>query len=299
MADGLQYSDLHTKVVVQLDRTLLYDGDLGATLWWMTLVVGSCVNVALILSRLASVKDPYPRKMTYLAAVFVFGCAVRSIWPRVDVERICFWDSWISVTFVGRVLATAAEVCFAAQISGTVGMLAQNIGFSRTKRVADVLFWFICIAQCCCWLGVTSRRQIWHVFEESIWAAVFGTFGVCYAVIYKTARTQVQGSPCSLSDVGYAKRYLAGGVPACMAFVVFMVLVDIPMYMHRYQQDQARGQTYLWVSEGVIDTMTCKRVSKSMEDWLPEIPWMTGYFLGSTLVSIWLTWGPEFKRKVE
>lgn len=297
MAEELQYLDLAAKVVVAMEGTLIYEGDLGATVWWMLLVFGSCVNLALILHRLTSFKDPYPRKMTYLAAVFVFGCAVRSIWPRVDVERICFWDSWISATFVGRVLATAAEVCLATQISGTCGMLALNLGFGRTKRVTDVLFWLLCVARCCCWLGVTSKRQVWHVFEESIWAGVFATFGVCFAVLYKASRREVPGSPCGFSDVAFAKRYLAGGVPVCVAFVVFMVLVDIPMYMHRYQADQARGETYLWVSEGVLDTMTCKEVSRSMDYWRAEMPWMTGYFVGSMLLSIWLTWGPEFKPK--
>jgi len=269
------------------------------------LVLGSCINLICLLIRLANIdpKDTYAKKMTYCSAVFVFGCAVRSIWPRVDVERICFWDSRISVTFVGRVLATMAEICFAAQFSMTIGVLAKEVRFHRTQRMSNVFYWAICVAQCCCWLGVTTQRQIWHGLEESIWALTFSGIAICFAILYWKLRRQGQKSRCGLGicekgDIGYAKRCLIFGFPGCIAYVLFMVLVDVPMYLDRYRADEARGASYLWVSEGVLNTMSCDRVSKSMSDWAPEMPWMTGYFIGATAVSLWLTWGPKTGRNV-
>jgi uncharacterized protein with PQ loop repeat len=287
---------------IMLGQDVIYDGDFLITLWWALLCIGSCVNLIAIFIRLANVScEPYQRKMTYCSAVYVVGCAVRSIWPRVDVERTCFWDSRISVTFVGRILATMAEICFVAQLSMTIGVLAQEVKFYRTKRMADVFFWAICVAQCCCWMGVTTQRQIWHGLEESIWAMTFTGIATSCAILYRNAHQKVPNfgplGLCESGELGYAKRCLALGFPISVVFVLFMVFVDVPMYVARYRADEARGASYLWVSEGVLDSMACRRISKSTSDWVPEMPWMTGYFLGATAISLWLSWGPEFKMQ--
>jgi hypothetical protein len=287
------------QIVISIGNETLYEGELLPTIWWLTLVMGSCINLILLLKRLANVgQDIYARKMTYCAAAFVVACSIRSIWPRVDVERICFWDSRISVTFVGRCVATVAEICFAAQFSMTIGVLAKEVKFTRTQKMADVWFWAICIAQCCCWMGVTTKRQVWHGIEESIWALTFTGIAISFAVLYWNLRKESEGSSvlselCKKGDLGYVNRYLLLGFPGCVAYVTFMVLVDVPMYMNRYWADQARGASYLWVSDGLLNTMSCDRVSRSMSDWAPEMPWMTGYFLGATLASLWMSWGPK------
>jgi hypothetical protein len=59
----------------------------------------------------------YQYKLRVCAAVYVMACFVRAVWPRIDVERICFFDSILSVTFVGRSLATVAEMCLAWQLA--------------------------------------------------------------------------------------------------------------------------------------------------------------------------------------
>jgi len=290
------------KFVLSMGSSTIYEGEVLPTLWWVLLTLGSLTNVLLLLIRLANVgKDPYARKMTYCSAMFVVACAVRSIWPRVDVERICFWDSRISVTFVGRTLATAAEICFGAQFSMTTAVLADEARFHKIRKMSDVFFWAICVAQCCCWLGITTQRQIWHGIEESIWAMTFAGIGISFAILYLNLHRKSKRTGCDLGlfeagELGYAKRVLVFGTPMCVAYVIFMVLVDVPMYLNRYAADQARGASYLWVSDGVLSSMSCDRVSKSMTDWAPEMPWMTGYFLGATAVSLWLTWGPTTTR---
>jgi len=183
----------------------------------------------------------------------------------------------------------------------TIGVLAQEACFPRTKRVADILFWAICVAQCCCWMGVTTQRQIWHGLEESIWAGTFAAVAVCCAVLLKHSQKHasygVFAGLVAAGDKGYVHRFLVLTIPGSVSYVMFMVLVDIPMYVNRYMEDQARGTKYLWVSEGLLDSMSCKSISKSMADWRPEIPWMSGYFLLSTAVSLWLTWGPKFGKQ--
>lgn len=308
--------DADMKIFAYRGAEVVFEAEVVPMLWWMTLSIGSCMNLYVLGKRLLNMgKDPYLRKLTYCATVFVVACAVRSIWPRVDVERICFWDSRLSVTFVGRMLATVAEICFAAQFALTIGMLAESLCYHRTKRVSDIIFWAICIAQCCCWMGVTTQRQIWHGLEESIWACTFTCVAVCFAILYPATRRSYARhraaqatSGCAIDicsnigasgDEGYAARYLFFGFPISVAYVLFMLLVDVPMYVSRYRLDEARGASYMWFSEGVRDSMACGRVSKSMVDWAPEMPWMIGYFIGATAVSLWLTWGPNIAAKTE
>lgn len=291
---------LAKKISISLGGDTIYDADLIPTLWWVALTLGSCINIGLLVARLANLpKDPYPRKMTQCAAIFVVACMVRSIWPRVDVERTCFWDSRLSWPFVGRVLATVAEICFAAQFSMIIGMLATEVEYPRTRRVADIIFWAICVAQCCCWMGVTTQRQIWHGVEESIWGFTFTAVAVCMALLFKARPHRGRCTLCKSGNAGYVERYLVLGFPLSLVYVGFMFLVDVPMYVNRYLADSARGAKYLWVSEGILDSMSCKTVSKSMADWAPEMPWMTGYFLGATAMSLWLTWGPKFHHDVK
>jgi len=305
MSDSIPSVHSGTRLVITLGHMVVYDADVLPTLWWFMLLLGSCANFVALAIRLTNMaKDPYQRKMTYCSAVFIVACAVRSVWPRVDVERMCFWDSSISVTFVGRVLATVAEICFAAQASMTVAVLAQQVNLQRTQKLADVYFWAICMAQCCCWMGVTTQRQIWHGLEESIWAMTYACIAVSLGLLYQSAHEHVPKFRSSnffgISDAGehaYAKRCMAFGCPISCAYVTFMVFIDVPMYLARYRADEARGASYLWVSEGLLDSMTCSRVSKSMDDWAPEMPWMTGYFLGATAVSLWLSWGPTLHLK--
>jgi len=296
------------KFILNLGETKIYEGDVLPTLWWVLLSTGSCINIVLLLCRLANIgQDRYVRKMTYCSAAFVIACAVRSIWPRVDVERTCFWDTRISVTFVGRTLATVAEICFVSQFTMTIGVLAEEMEFPKTLWMSNIWYWAICVAQCCCWMGVTTQRQIWHGVEESIWAMTFTGIAISFAVLYTAIRKRSVSRKdggcglgvCRSAKSGYAMRFLFFGFPGCVAYVLFMVLVDVPMYINRYNADQARGAKYNWFSDGVLDSMSCRTVSKSLKDWEPEMPWMTGYFLGATLVSLWLTWGPKLDPIIE
>jgi nitrate reductase gamma subunit len=92
--------------------------------WWGLLTLISGVNIAVWLLLYQQLHDHPARgldstsgiePMLLLSAVYVFGCAFRSILPRADVQRICLFDTWLSSVVVGRSVATAAELCFAVQ----------------------------------------------------------------------------------------------------------------------------------------------------------------------------------------
>jgi hypothetical protein len=50
-----------------------------------------------------------------LSALYVLGCAYRSVLPVYDIPRFVLVDSHLSSVFIGRSIATIAELCFAGQ----------------------------------------------------------------------------------------------------------------------------------------------------------------------------------------
>ena len=93
-------------------------------LWWSFLVTVSALNIALLVGLRAVYRaNPFGaanaifagEPLALLSAVYVFGCAFRSLLPRADVERICLFNTWLSSVLIGRSVATLAELCFAVQ----------------------------------------------------------------------------------------------------------------------------------------------------------------------------------------
>jgi hypothetical protein len=155
-------------------------------LWNSLLTAISAVNLAIAASifalsptTLSNVPSVSPHRSFWtgthrnlrplLALAFTVACAIRSAWPRVDGDRICFWDHLLSTVAVGRSVATFGELSFAALVSMAVANSAPTS--LPVQRLASGLFSAIAFAQCCCWYGVTTRNQLGHVIEESIWMA--------------------------------------------------------------------------------------------------------------------------------
>src|SRR5262252_6114424 len=118
------------------DRTIVPDTLMYR--WWQFLCAVSVVNILLWtlaawgLSREA---DGYQFRQLLLSGLFVAACAFRSILPRVDLERMCMWDSPFSSVFLGRTVATIAELCFASQCVLLLFKLSQSTGASSIRAI--------------------------------------------------------------------------------------------------------------------------------------------------------------------
>jgi hypothetical protein len=73
---------------------------------------------------------------------------------------------------------------------------------------------------------------------------------------------------------------------AGIAYVVFMVLFDIPTYWARHVADETLGRHYLTVAQGLADVSQRRVVSLRWQDWHSEIVWMTLYFSIAVWISI-------------
>src|SRR6516165_3559101 len=155
-------------------------------IWWICLTIVSALNITLWFKLVAHWSRTAPRgaagvspgilaiePLLLLAALYVFGCAFRSVLPRADVQRICLFDTWLSSVMVGRSVATVAELCFAAQWAIVLRELGRISHSDTTRNIAGAVVPLIVLAECCSWFAVISTDFLGNVLENSIWAVAF------------------------------------------------------------------------------------------------------------------------------
>jgi hypothetical protein len=246
--------------------------------WWALLTLASSGNIALwflLYSELQA--EPTGRGgasgtgfMLFLCAAYVFGCAFRSFLPRADVQRICLFDTWLSSVVIGRSVATVAEVCFVAQWAILLHQLGSVAGADTASYVALAIVPLIVVAQCCSWYGVLTTNCLANAIENSLWAVSFLAVGIGLCLL--------------LPEFGGPVRLLLVVVIAGIAaYLAFLIAVDIPMYLKRWQEGLASGGKVLGPLEGLRDAATRWIVTHDLTPWRDEIPWMSLYFT----VAVW------------
>lgn len=209
-----------------------------------------------------------------LSAVYVAGCAFRSILPVIDIPRIVLIDSRLSSVLVGRSVATVAELCFAAQWALMLHRAASLAASPLVQAVSWALLPLIVLAEGCSWYAVLTTEQRAHALENSLW-------GLAAALV--VAGMLVVG-PRPVATPYSA--VIAGGA----AYVAFIFVYDVPMYWSRWLSDQASGRKYSSIAAGIVDVCRRWRVSYRWEDWRSEVPWMSLYFTFGVWSSIWLVY---------
>ena len=240
--------------------------------WWGALTTVSVVNIAawLLLYRELHVQ-PIDSGMSggllmlLFSAAYVFGCAFRSILPRADVQRICLFDTWLSSVFVGRSVATVAEIAFAAQWAIILHQLGTMTGAETTVNAAWVIVPLIVIAECYSWHAVLTTKYLHNAIENSIWAVVFFIIGV---------------GLCRLLPEfdGAVRTVLIVSIVGIACYLAFLMTVDVPMYLNRWRADVADGNTLLHPLDGLRDVRTRWIVTHDLAEWKEEMAWMSLYF---------------------
>ena len=256
--------------------------------WWSLLTLVSGVNIAVwfllyrqlqptgdlgiasgiepVLLRTGSLHSSSSIElMLLLCAGYVFGCAFRSLLPRADVQRICLFDTWLSSVMVGRSVATVAELCFAAQWAIMLYQLGTITGAGTTLNVAWVIVPLILIAECYSWYAVLTTNYLGNAIENSIWAVAFFVVGV---------------GLCRLlpNFDGPVRIVLAVTITGIVAYLAFLMTIDVPMYLSRWRAESAGGGKLLGALEGLRDVSTRWIVTHDLAEWKDEIAWMSLYF---------------------
>jgi hypothetical protein len=261
--------------------------------WWALLSLVSILNIGLWLGSLwifiknkrQFASDIYDgRKLILiLSGLYVAGCAFRSFLPRIDLERVCLVDSWLSSMLVGRSVATVAEICFIVQCAILLREAGSGLNDRLSLYVSYFLIPMIILAECFSWYAILTTNYLGSIVEEGLWT-------VCGILLV--------ASFISLwPKVHHIQRWFLNTMILFGAgFVFFMTTVDVPMYWARWQADTAANVSYLSLQQGVVDATRQCIVSFDIDKWSEEIPWMSLYFTVAVWVSISLTHAPNYKQ---
>jgi hypothetical protein len=265
----------------------------GVISWWSLLCAVGALNIlawcatAVTLSRRQTVMSAEAynarRLQLLLSAVYVFGCAFRSAFPVFDVPRICLHNSWLSSVIVGRSVATIAELCFVGQWALMLREASRASGSVVGKISSLALVPLIALAEACSWYSVLTTSNLGHIAEESIWSLSAALMVMSMVVAWP--RWTVTRRPA-----------LAACCVAGVAYVAFMLLVDVPMYWSRWIADESIGRHYMSIAQGVHDVAGRWVVSYRWEDWRSEVLWMSLYFSVAVWVSIALVHAPMLRE---
>src|SRR5271166_657340 len=261
-------------------RSLAWSNPLAR--WWglLTLVSGANIAVWFLLYHQLPEQPTGTRGSTssielmlLLCAVYVFGCAFRSCLPRADVQRICLFDTWLSSVFVGRSVATVAEVCFAAQWMIILSRLGAMAGAETTLNIAWLIVPLIVIAEICSWYAVLTTNYLGNAIENSIWAVAFLVVGIGLCRLLPEFN-------------GPVRLALIIAIIGIVGYLAFLVTVDVPMYLSRWRAGHTEGGRLLGLLEGLRDVSTRWVVTHDITHWKGEIAWMSLYFSAAVWASL-------------
>jgi hypothetical protein len=253
-------------------------------IWWSFLILVSGGNVALLLHlhfryrRTGSprrVSAPAVDPLLLLSAAYVIGCAFRSILPRADVQRICLSDTWLSSVFVGRSVATVAEMCFILRWAIVLRALARETQADSADNIARAIVPVVAAAEACSWYAVITTNYLGNVLENSLWTAAFVLIAIALLDLLNRYRGAVRGA-------------IAAAALGIAGYVAFMCTIDVPMYFARWQADLAAHREFLGLFAGLHDVATRWVVTHDVARWDGEIAWMSLYFSAAVWTSLLL-----------
>ncbi len=253
-------------------------------IWWSFLIVVSAANISLWLLLRSRFRQTLPdwrtgafgiEPLMLLSAAYVFGCAFRSVLPRADVQRICLFDTWLSSVFVGRSVATVAEICFALQWAIVLRELANVTNSDTARNISKAIVPLIMLAECCSWYAVITTNYLGNVLENSLWTATFLLIAMALSLLLTRFH-------------GVAQFAIAATAAGIGGYVVFMCAVDVPVDFVRWQADLTSGREFLGLLSGLHDAATRWIVAHDIARWKGEIPWMSLYFSDAVWASLLL-----------
>lgn len=226
-----------------------------------------------------SADDAFAQRQLLLSALYVVGCAYRSFFPVVYVKRFTLTDDWRSSVFLGRCVATVAEIAFGLQLASLAGLWAEQSGLTWVATAGQVTAALLTTAQLCCWYGVSTGQYLGELVEESLWTVGLGVmFAAALGVTLHLGRWP--GVSVVLGLVGSG------------AFVAFMLVHNLPMYVARIRA--SRGAPTRTIAEGLRDMLERRHVSFVWSDWAGEAAWLTPYFS----FGVWLSIAIVFARSL-
>ncbi len=240
--------------------------------WWRFLSIVSIINIMYITNYYFTTNLP-PNKLYLVSCVMIYTyvCAIRAIFPRKDVDSICFYNSIISYPLIGRVLATIAEISLIVVVSNVFKELSLKINNNTNELFYNLLIGLIVIAQIFCWSGCITKCNLFNAIEESIWAFTAFCILISNIILYNNT-----------NNLEF-KKLLINSIIFGAIYIIFMIYIDIPGYYSKWKNKKK----YYTISDGLISMYSCKK-SQLYSIWKSDMLWLTGYFTLCVWGSIYL-----------
>ena len=260
----------------------LWDWEL--LIWWSSLSFFSIINIILwikIKNQLDRENGNWSKNeiqfstiQAYLSLGYVIVCAFRSFLPRADVQKIVLWDTWFSSVLVGRSVATIGELCLALQLALFLKFISKKYNSYIIDGFSKIIFPILCLAECFSWYSVITTNYIGNTIEESLWCISGGLILISSLILIKKSNYKEKTIYIILSLMA-------------TSYVLFMVLVDIPMYYNRLIIDLSNSKQYYTLTDGLKNLNSSWVVTHNYSDWNGELSWMFLYFT----TAVWMSLG--------
>jgi len=265
-------------------------------IWWLLLCGASVLNVAgwLVCARTiarpvahVSAADRALRsQLLWLSAVYVLGCGFRSFLPMIDIPRLCLHSTWVSRIFIGRSVATIAELCFIAQWALLLHHAATATGDRFAMLVSRALVPLIVAAEVCSWTAVLTTNNLLHAIENSLWTLAAAL--ALTALVPLRSRLDARG-----------RRFVVAASACGAMYLAFMGAHDVPMWLARWRADLAASHAYLPALAGLRTALQRCIVDRHWSAWREDVPWLSLYFTLAVWVSIALAHVPPLRGVFE
>jgi hypothetical protein len=112
---------------------------------------------------------------------------------------------------------------------------------------------------------VLTTNFLGNAIENSLWAISF------FLILVALVRLLVEFH-------GPVRLALGTVILGVAGYIAFLGLVDVPMYVTRWQHDAASGKALLDIVSGLSDAATRWSVTQEVAHWKDEMTWMALYF---------------------
>ena len=186
-----------------------------------------------------------------------------TVCPRVNLERVCLWDTWLSTIRLGRTVATRSpELCFALQCALFVQRLSEIARHAVARTGSTHLF-----------SGGHPRRT-----GLLVHGAVDSTASATLIEIALGAADAASGGGVQSGGIRRARvasRHVDRGLPVLRRWRRSDAGVR-PEDVRATWRTHAGG--YLTLATGLRDNRQRRHPTLTWDVWRVEAPWMTVYF---------------------
>ena len=244
------------------------------------------------------------KPLFFFALIFSIVCGIRAIWPTKYVEKTCFLKTKIYTPFIIRILATVAEIAYILLFVVVFLHIIKTIHKFTTHKLDHLkpyiyaVIPLILLAEGFSWLGSVTEYQFWNISEEVMW--FISSIILIALSLYILSKIKTSSEP-KVKSIYYL---LSVTVPIATLFAAFLALVDIPMYIRRFNRNNIteikdiksffrdfENKHKINFNKRLDEMKKCQQVDNSLETWKEEIPWLTGYFTigvwSSFALAIW------------